>query len=325
MTPTFQLLTYVVCITFVSGMGTESPLISPIPASNLSFTVPFSASNAGVQESSMISPVPVPSVPAITSSSVPKPTVAMNTSIPDPAKTPVIGTPTSTPATSQCGQRDWDAAKAPLRSTILGHSERSRWPARLLRAGFHDCFEGSCDGSLAHELNRPENNNIGMTIALLRRSIRGTCVTLADALKIGLELSMDLMGAPKLTCPKATVDAVRAGPVGEIPTSFQDAATILANFRRKGFTVEEALAGNFGGHSVGGFGGRLFTPTVASYGNDFAKFITRSISNATGFDALPSDRTLVNADTSKHVQSFADDKTALNKAFASFMQKLCSM
>ncbi len=242
-----------------------------------------------------------------------------------PVSSPETESPILLPAPERCGQQDWNGVKGTLRSLVLDDSKHARWPARLLRAGFHDCYEGSCDGSLAHELNRPENRNIDVTIDLLRSSIRGTCVSLADAIKIGLELSMELMGAPELVCPKGTVDAEKAGPTGEIPTLFQGAATILGNFRGKGFTVEEAQAGNFGGHSVGGFGGRLFTPTVARYGNEFAKFMTQPFSNATGFNALPSDRTLLEADTSGHIQSFADDRAALDKAFGSFMLKLCSM
>ncbi len=276
-------------------------------------------------EAPVSSPIPVPTAAVRPSSSVSRTTPTNGTAISIPVTTPQAESPIPLLAPERCGQRDWTGVKGRLRSLVLDNSEHARWPARLLRAGFHDCYEGSCDGSLAHELHRLENRNIDVTIDLLRSSIRGTCVSLADAIKIGLELSMELMGAPELSCPKGTVDAEKAGPPREIPNRFQDAATILANFRGKGFTVEEAHAGNFGGHSVGGFDDSLFTPTVARYGNEFAKFMTQPFSNATGFNALRSDRTLLEADTSGHVQSFADDRAVLDKAFASFMLKLCSM
>ncbi len=276
-------------------------------------------------EAPVSSPIPVPTTAVRPLSSISRTTPTKGTEISIPITVAQAETLISLPAPEKCGQRDWIGVKGRLRSLILDDSEHARWPARLLRAGFHDCYEGSCDGSLAHELNRQENRNMGATIDLLRSSIRGTCVSLADAIKIGLELSMELMGAPELICPKGTVDAERAGPTGEIPTPRQDAATILANFRGKGFTVEEALAGNFGGHSVGGFGRRLFTPTVDRFGNEFAQFVTGSSPNSSGFNALRSDRTLFNADTSGHVQSFADNRAALDKAFGSFMLKLCSM
>ena len=213
-----------------------------------------------------------------------------------------------------------------MRSLISSDSERSRWPARLLRAGFHDCYEGKCDGSLAHELERRENRGIEPTVDLILLSIRDTCVTLSDGIKIGLELSMELIGAPELTCPKGTTsDAARAGPTGEIPTPSQDAQTILSNFRGKGFTIQEAMAGNFGGHSVGRFRGRPFTPTISRYGNEFAQFMTSSIPDPTGFNSLPSDRSLLLADANNVVEEFASDQSTLDRAFSRFMLKLCSM
>lgn len=244
---------------------------------------------------------------------------------PIPAQTAAVGIAVSTPAPVKCGQREWAAAKTRLRSLIADNSEQARWPARLLRAGFHDCYEGSCDGSLAHELSRPENSNIDVTVDLLRSSIQGSCVTLADAIKIGLELSMEMMGAPELSCPKGTVDATEAGPTGEIPLQGQDAATILSNFRSKGFTVQEALAGNFGGHSVGGFGRTPFTPTIQRYGNEFAQFMTQSIRDPTGFNAIASDQTLLDVDVRGNVERFASDRAVLDNAFARFMRKLCRM
>lgn len=236
------------------------------------------------------------------------------------------GAPSSVQLARECGRSDWSAAKRRMRALIEQDSERARWPGRLLRAGFHDCYEGSCDASIAHELDRVENTGIEATLDLIQLSVRGTCVSLSDAIKIGLELSMELMGAPELSCPKGNIrDATEAGRKGEIPFPSDDATTILFNFRRKGFTVEEAMAGNFGGHSVGRFGGNNFTPTVSRYGNEFARFMTGSIADPTGFNSLESDRDLLAVDAHGVVQRFASDKARLDLAFASFMDKLCSL
>ncbi len=234
----------------------------------------------------------------------------------------------SIPTQQRCGPADWNAVKTRLRNAITGHPEESRWPGRLLRAGFHDCFEGKCDASLVHELDRAENGFLESTFDLLRRSTRGTCVTLADSIKIGMELTMDIIGAPELNCPKGTVDANVAGPLGEIPTSEDEPDVILAGFRRKGFTVEEALAGNFGGHAIGRFdaGSIPFTPTETTFDNEFAQFVTgHSPAQSTGFNGLISDFKLAEHDTQGIVEKFANNPGALNKAFASFMLKLCSM
>ena len=296
-----RLIATVCLLPFVSAIPIETPQSSsiPVPSSTVRNNASSTSSNATV---------------GIAISST-KPRAPAGTEVP---------VATSTPA--KCGQQEWDAAKRRMRSLISSDSERSRWPARLLRAGFHDCYEGKCDGSLAHELERPENTGIGPTVDLIRQSIADTCVTLSDAIKIGLELSMELIGAPELTCPKGTnADATQAGPTGEIPIVSQDARTILSNFRGKGFTVEEAMAGNFGGHSVGSFGGIPFTPTVSSYGNEFSQFMTSSTRNLTGFNSLPSDRTLLRADARGVVQEFASNRNVLDRVFARFMLKMCSM
>ena len=300
--PLFSRLIVTVCLfCFVSAVPIEAPQSSPIPIP--SSAVHNTTWSTGTNDTASI---------AISST---RRTATAETALPLATTTP-----------SKCGQQEWDAAKRRMRSLISSDSEQSSWPARLLRAGFHDCYEGKCDGSIAHELERPENIGMEPTIDLIRQSISGTCVTLSDAIKIGLELSMELIGAPELKCPKGTAsDATQAGPTGEIPTVSQDAQTILLNFQGKGFTTQEAMAGNFGGHSVGRFGDTPFTPTVSRYGNEFAQFMTNSIRDPTGFNSLPSDRTLLQADASGVVQEFASDRSVLDRAFTKFMLKLCSM
>lgn len=224
-----------------------------------------------------------------------------------------------------CGPEDWNAMKIRLRNAIARHPEEARWPARLLRAGFHDCFEGRCDASIAHELDRSENEGVEVTIRFLEHVTEGTCVTLADAIKIGLEVTMEIIGAPELNCRKGTEDAQVAGSRGQIPSETDDPQDILEGFRRKGFTTAEALAGNFGGHSIGRFDGKTFTPTESKYGNEFVQFIFENSPNNNGFNALPSDRSLGRHDDRGIVEMFAKDSDTLDTAFARFMQKLCSM
>lgn len=179
-----------------------------------------------------------------------------------------------------CGRSDWNTVKRLMRAKIRAKrgffKEAFRWPARLLRSGFHDCFAGRCDGSLQFEMNRRENRVLRSTMKFYREVKRHTCASMADIIKIGLELSMELSGGPSLNCPLGNVrDATSANPNGQIPTEDESAHKIIHRFIKKGFSRNEALAGNFGGHSLGyaRFGFISFTSRVDRYGNQFTQFV----------------------------------------------------
>ncbi len=206
------------------------------------------------------------------------------------------------------------------------------WPGRLLRAGFHDCLPKSCDGSLQFELNRRENAGIERTVEFLREVQGDSCVALADILKIGLIVSMELSGGVRFRCPLGNrADATEANPEDQLPSVREDAATILRKFTSKRFTRREALAGNFGGHSLGFSrnGTRPFTSRVDKYGKDFAVYVvglprTESLPRFAAFNHLPSDVALVEAE--RHVvQRFAATRRQLDTEFTKFMTKLCRL
>ena len=226
-----------------------------------------------------------------------------------------------------CGMDDWMEMKDRIYDLISSFPDAHRWPARLLQAGFHDCFVSGCDGSIAFELDRQENIRIDITVHFLKMVIDSTCVSLADALKLGMELSMELTGGPPLLCPLGTSDTTRAGPKGELPHETQNSTVIMNLFRRKGFTDEETLAGNYAGHSIGRFGAGAFafTPTEDVYDNTFAKYCMNGNKSETQFHALPSDMKLAKDDANGIVAEFGRNMAKLDAAYASFMTKLCAM
>ena len=219
--------------------------------------------------------------------------------------------------------------KSNIKFQIANDPDRKSWPGRLLRTGFHDCFPESCDGSIRFETDRPENIRIERVLHFLNNTREGTCVSLADTIKLGLEVAMELTGAPRLRCPLGTKDATKPNPFGTMPFPNHSFDTIMSLFRSKGFTYEEGLAGNFGGHSIGGFrdehSRKLFTPTENRYGNDYANILAHDFFGTPGYNALPSDLHLSFWDMRGVVQGFADDKSKLDKAFSRFMTKLCRM
>lgn len=228
--------------------------------------------------------------------------------------------------------REFQAVKRKIRRSIRRQPDAARWPARLLRAGFHDCLPRSCDGSIQFELTRVENIGIDITIRFLQDTIKGSCSSLADAIKIGMVLSTELTGGPSFNCMLGTKDAKKANPANKIPLAADNFRTILRKLKRKGFTKNEIIAGNYGGHSLGGFdvpngGPRLsFTPAIDTFNNDFAKFIQdQSLAQgSSSFNALPSDIELASRST-KIIARFASNENALRRQFAKFMNKLCAL
>lgn len=230
--------------------------------------------------------------------------------------------------------KEFQVVKSQIRRKIISSPEAARWPARLLRAGFHDCLPKSCDASIQFELDRSENDRIDVSVAFLRESIKGTCSSLADALKIGMELSMELSGGPRIKCKLGTEDTKIPNPTGQIPQVGQDFATIIGLFTNKGFTKIETLAGNFGGHSLGQFqlpdmtASLTFDSTPAKFNNDFARFVvTGNTPPGTppgSFNALPSD-TLLQTNAMKQVALFARNEKVLRFFFSRFLSKMCAL
>lgn len=228
----------------------------------------------------------------------------------------------------RCSRRDYTHLKKKIRTMIRRSPEQARWSARLLRIGFHDCLVGKCDGSIQFELSREENVRLDIVVDFLKLAIKGTCSSLADAIKIGMELSMELSRGPTLKCPLGTKDATRASRPGQIGQATDDFNTLIKTFTRKRFSVLEAIAANYGGHSLGGFNanpGLPFTPTPDRFNNNFCKFIIKP-KGKSGFNALPSDEELVSkANTKRILARFARDGPLLRNVFGQFMRKLCRM
>lgn len=243
---------------------------------------------------------------------------------------------------STCSPRQFRNVKNRIKREVARTNDKHRWPGRLLRIGFHDCFAGSCDGSIAHELKRTENKGIEVTFNLLKRARKGTCCSLADAIKLGMEVSMELSNGPRLQCHrgKKTKDAKRANPSGRIASPADIFAIQKRKYGNRGFSVKDLVASTMGGHSLGRFhiAGKAFTFTdkEAKFNNAFVRYargvIAHRIRNLSlfrsKFNALPSDLFITNrfrGSTRRLVDQYARDEGALRRDFKSFMNRLCKM
>jgi len=233
-----------------------------------------------------------------------------------------------------CPRREYGIVKDRIRAYVRSSNDPDRWPGRFLQLGFHDCLPRSCDGSIQFELERVNNIKLKVPINLLKTIIRGTCVGFADAVKIGVELSMEFSGGPRVNCPKGNIaDATDANPDDKLPQFDDTFGDIIEDFSSMGFNFVETLAGNYGGHALGGFNAPgtnppvhvPFTPHPASFRKDFTSFITGNI-NAPGFNPLPSDITLFSTRRAKRiVRRFASNEWFLRRQFRKFLSKMCSV
>lgn len=239
---------------------------------------------------------------------------------------------------TSCPESAYAGVKTALEE-IANASGQDRWAARFLRLGFHDCLPSSCDGSIRFELERVPNAGLDVALAAVETAIEGTCVGVADAIKIATVLSMELSGGPSVICPMGNIeDATEANPDDRLPGPNDAFEDIVADFESMGFTLVEMLAGNYGGHSLGQFRtfaddgvtiiNNEFTPNPAIFsGSAFAQFIVDgALASQVGFNALRSDRTLFSDTTAAPiVQQFATDMSYLQSTFRQFLSKMCSV
>ncbi|KAK1227051.1 hypothetical protein PQX77_009961 [Marasmius sp. AFHP31] len=131
--------------------------------------------------------------------------------------------------------------------------------AQWLRLAYHDMSthnvddgSGGLDGSIAYELDRPQNVGNGMLESLdeLVPFMR-PAVGLADILAFAAVRAVDNCNGPKVRLRGGRIDATSAGPP-TVPEPHQDLASHTESFRRQGFNQSEMIALVACGHSLGG-------------------------------------------------------------------------
>ncbi|KAL0056932.1 hypothetical protein AAF712_016453, partial [Marasmius tenuissimus] len=137
--------------------------------------------------------------------------------------------------------------------------ENTTTAAQWLRLAYHDMSThnvddgtGGLDGSIAYELDRPQNVGQGMLESLdeLVPFMR-PAVGLADILAFAAVRAVDNCDGPKVPLRGGRVDATSAGPP-TVPEPHQDLASHTESFRRQGFDQSEMIALVACGHSLGG-------------------------------------------------------------------------
>lgn len=206
--------------------------------------------------------------------------------------------------------------------------------AGILRLSFHDAgtfsvakHTGGMNGSIVHELGRPENSGLDRTIKVLdmvKASLDNSIqVSWADLIAVAGAEAVAICGGPKIPVQLGRLDSVSADPEGELPAESFNASRLKKSFLGKGFRTQELVALS-GAHTLGnkGFG----NPVV--FDNSYFKVLLEKPWLNTGDQVasmigLPSDRALVDDDEClRWISYYAKDESKFFEDFSAAYVKL---
>ncbi|KAI2618733.1 class II peroxidase [Hypoxylon sp. NC1633] len=218
----------------------------------------------------------------------------------------------------------WTDVATDLKTSFVGSDGTCTDDARAaIRLSFHDCYPGSCDGSiiLASECtDRAENAQMVDICSTLSDKATQFDVGVADLIQFAAAFGVaSCPGGPTISVKVGRVDSSDANPTGQMPGVNDDATTIVSSFAAKGFSITELVA-LVGAHSTAkDLRGNSLDSTV---GDMDTTFYTET-ADGTAPASLNSDKSLSNStQTSSQWSSFAADSAGWATAFASAMEKM---
>ncbi|XP_022131500.1 putative L-ascorbate peroxidase 6 isoform X2 [Momordica charantia] len=205
--------------------------------------------------------------------------------------------------------------------------------AGLLRLVFHDAgtFEtndnsGGMNGSIIHELDRPENTGLKKPVKILGKA-KSTLdlirpVSWADMISVAGTEAVSICGGPSIAVELGRLDSGKPDPEGKLPEESLDAFGLKQSFSRKGFATQELVALS-GAHTIGskGFG----SPVV--FDNSYFKILLEKPWSDTGgmssMIGLPSDRALTDDDEClRWIKEYANNQNVFFEDFKKAYIKL---
>ncbi|KAI0120376.1 class II peroxidase [Hypoxylon sp. NC0597] len=218
----------------------------------------------------------------------------------------------------------WTDVAADLKLTLLDIDGTCNDDARAaIRLAFHDCFPGSCDGSiiLADECaERGENAQLVDICSTLSDKANLFDVGIADLIQFAAAFGIaSCPGLPAISVKVGRVDSSTASPTGQMPSANDNATSIVAAFAAKGFSATELVA-LIGAHSAAkDLNGNALDSTVDSLDTNFYTETAEGTAPA----SLNSDISLSNStETRADWNTFGADASAWADAFVPAMEKL---
>ncbi|KAI3619310.1 l-ascorbate oxidase [Moniliophthora roreri] len=211
--------------------------------------------------------------------------------------------------------------------------------AQWVRIAYHDMAThnvddgtGGLDGSIAYELDRPENIGSGMLASINDFVLFTSPATgLADTIAMGAVIGVAACGGPIVPFRAGRVDATAAGPPG-VPEPQQDLASHTESFRRQGFTESEMIALVACGHTLGGVRREDFPEVIHDTSVNLTTFdstiqfdnvvVTEYLSGTTNNPLVVGPNTTTNSD----LRIFSSDKNVTMQSIAlpDSFSKTCS-
>ncbi|KAF2878458.1 heme peroxidase [Massariosphaeria phaeospora] len=222
----------------------------------------------------------------------------------------------------------WSEISTALTAQFLADGQCTDAARAAIRAAFHDCFNGACDGSLilANECSNSENRGL--------ERLCGNLGNLASEKKVGVADLIQFAGAHAIkTCPGGPTVPVKIGrkdssdanTIGVLPTGREKSNDLIKLFASKGFSVTDLVA-LIGAHSVAkqrttdpSKAGASLDSTPGQWDNKYYSETTQKKAPFT----LESDRSLAtNLVAAVPFNAFALSKSAWAAAFVGAMQKM---
>ncbi|GJY38241.1 putative L-ascorbate peroxidase 6 [Tanacetum coccineum] len=205
--------------------------------------------------------------------------------------------------------------------------------AGVLRLVFHDAGtydmdddSGGMNGSIAYELDRPENKGLKKSLKIIMEAKKMVNekqpVSMADTIAVAGAEAVSLCGGPTIPIRLGRLDSMVPDPEGKLPEETLDAFGLKQSFQRKGFSTQELVALS-GAHTLGskGFG----NPVV--FDNAYYKVLLekpwQSSAGMTTMVGLPSDRALIEDDEClRWISKYAEDQELFFEHFKNAYIKL---
>ncbi|KAF2203670.1 heme peroxidase [Delitschia confertaspora ATCC 74209] len=241
-----------------------------------------------------------------------------------------LSSPLSRRQSSSCPQV-WTNISKSLTNEFLSNGQCNDAARAAIRAAFHDCFNGACDGSLilANECSNSENRGLS--------GICGTLGSMAEINNVGVADLIQFAAAHAIkTCPQGPSipvyigrkDSSTASPTGILPSGTASGDSLLELFESKGFSATE-LAALIGAHTAA----RQFNADASRAGAALdstpgewdVKYYSETLKHSSPF-TLQADRNLAeHAVVGKSFRSFSGNQAGWNAAFVPAMSKLSLM
>ncbi|PVH98059.1 class II peroxidase [Periconia macrospinosa] len=139
----------------------------------------------------------------------------------------------------------WSSIATTLTEQFSADGQCTDAARAAIRASFHDCFNGACDGSLilAGECERAENRALQRLCTNLGNLAKQADVGVADLIQFAAAHAIKTCpGGPTVPVKIGRVDSSEPNDAGVLPTGKESASFLISLFAQKGFSAVDLTA-----------------------------------------------------------------------------------